>query len=87
MLDRAGEIGRRPEIERSIAFIVDRLVRDPRGWGDPVRDLRHAKLTEYHGRHDNFLAVYAVHERVPMVFLSQLTPLEGNPLYGETFDA
>lgn len=84
MLDRAHALGIGPQVEHSIAFIVDRIINDPRGWGDPVRNFRHAQLVEYHGRHADFLAVYAVHERIPIVFLMQLSPLPGNRLFGET---
>jgi hypothetical protein len=86
MLDRAHALGIGPEVERSIAFIVDRIITDPRGWGDPVRNFRYAHLVEYHGRHADFLAVYAVHDRIPIVFLSQVSPLPGNRLFGESFD-
>ncbi len=87
MLDLASALEVRPEIERSIAEIVDKLIHDPRGWGDPIRNFRHAHLIEYHGRHRGFFAAYSVHERIPMVFLLQLLPLPGNPLFGQSFDS
>ena len=87
MLARAATRGIRPEVERSVAFILDHLVMEPRTWGDPVWNLRNAEQVTYHGRHDRLLAVYTVHERVPIVFLWQIVPQEGHPLFGENFDA
>jgi hypothetical protein len=86
MLQRALAIGIGPEIERAIAEIVDKLIKDPRAWGDPVRNFHHAHLVEYHGRHRGFFAAYSVHDRIPMVFLLQLIPLPGNPLLDENLD-
>jgi hypothetical protein len=39
-------------------------------------------LTEYHGRHWNLRCKYAVHDRIPIVFLLEITVLEGNPVFG-----
>ena len=86
MIDVALAHGFGPDLEYSIAFIVDQLINDHRGWGDPVRRLQHAKLIEYHGRFENLLAIYAVHDRIPIVFLSALTPMPDHPLFGEVFD-
>ena len=87
MLDRAAGRGIGPEVQLAVATIFNQLINDPRKWGDPIRNYRHAQLIEYHGRHGGFLAAYAVHERVPIVFLNQLIPQEGHPLFGEDFDA
>jgi hypothetical protein len=86
MLIRAAERGIRPAIERSLNQILEHLTMNPRGWGDPVRNLRKAQQIEYHGRHDRFLAIYTVHDRVPMVFLWRLIPQDGHPLFGEDLD-
>lgn len=86
MLTRATDLGARPEVERAIAEIINLLIQRPRDWGDPVREYRHAQFTEYTGRHLNFLCTYVVHTRIPMVVLTQITPLEGNPLFGEDLD-
>ena len=87
MLDRAAARGVGPEARQAVAGIIHRLVNEPRKWGDPVRNHRKAKLVEYNGRHGGFLAIYSVHERVPIVFLTQLVPQAGHPLFGENFDA
>lgn len=86
VLERARAMGIGPSIERALAFIVDRFIDDPRGWGDLIRNLGNAELVEYHGRHANFLAVYSVHDRVPIVFLLRLILLPGNPLVGENLE-
>jgi hypothetical protein len=86
MLDRASELGIRPQIELPIAEIIHFLTQSPRGWGDPLRNFRHAQTVEYRGRHKNFRCIYSVHDRVPIVFMAELTPMEGNPLHGEEFD-
>jgi hypothetical protein len=86
IFERAEARGVGLPIRRSVAEIFKRLIQKPREWGDPIRNLQHARLVEYHGRHGDFLAIYAVHDRIPMVFLNQLIPLPRNPLYGETFD-
>jgi hypothetical protein len=87
MLDRAVARGVGPGIQQAVATIFSRLINEPRKWGDPIRNLRNAQQVEYHGRHERFLAVYTVHDRVPIVFVWRLVPQEGNPLFGENFDA
>lgn len=86
ILERAKAKGVSDEIERAIAEILSLLIQGPREWGDPIRNYRHAQLTEFHGRHRHFLCVYAVHDRIPTVFATQLIVQEGNPLFGEQFD-
>jgi hypothetical protein len=86
MLDRAAALGIQPQISQAIAEILDRLTEAPRQWGDLLRNYRHAHTVEYRGLHKNFRCIYSVHERIPIVFMTELTPLEGNPLYGENLD-
>jgi hypothetical protein len=86
MLDRAAALGVGAEVERAVAEIFNFLFQKPRDWGDPIRDYRKAQMTEYHGRHAKFLCIYAVHQRIPTVVVTQLIPQEGNPLFGENFD-
>ena len=87
MLDRAKTLGIASKIELAIAEVLHRLTQAPRDWGDPLRNYRHAHTVEYRGLHKNFRCTYSVHDRVPIVFMTELTPLEGNPLFGERFDA
>lgn len=87
MLERATARGVGPETHEDISTIFERLINEPRKWGDPIANLRNAQQVEHHGRHRRFLAVYTVHDRVPIVFLWKLIPQEGHPLFGENFDA
>jgi hypothetical protein len=81
-LERAVGLGCGPEAARAFAHMIHQLKTTPREWGDPIRDYRHAQLTEYHASYWKFPCKYAVHARVPIVFLLDLWPLEGNPLFG-----
>lgn len=86
MIDRADLLGAGTSVRNSIAEILRSLIHEPREWGDPIHNLRHAKLVEYHGRCGDFLVVYAVHYRIPMVFMNEIIPLPNNPLFGQSFD-
>jgi len=83
LIDRAGKLGHRAAAIQAFAKIFDYLTRAPRDWGDPIRKYKKMKLTEYHGRHWNLRCVYSVHDRVPIVFLTKVIPLPGNPLFGK----
>jgi hypothetical protein len=82
LVDRATEQGLRDEAIEAFARIYYLLTMKPRKWGDPVRRYRNAQLTEYRGFHWDLMCRYAVHDRVPIVFLIEITPLEESPLYG-----
>jgi hypothetical protein len=86
LLDRADARGVRPAIATALREIVDLLVNKPREWGDPLRHFRHAQTTQYAGHHRRFRCIYSVHNRVPIVFLTGIHPMPGNPLYGEAID-
>ena len=86
MLHRAADMGVAPEVERTIAEILTLLIQKPREWGDPLRDYRHARFTEYRGQHRHLQCTYVVHQRIPTVVLTHIVTLEGNPLHGENFD-
>lgn len=85
MATRADQLGCGPSVRQSIIDIFNFLINRPREWGDPVRNRPHAQLVEYKWRHGDLLAIYAVHDRIPMVFLNHLIPLPHHPLQGETF--
>jgi hypothetical protein len=70
------------EAVKALTEVTRFLIQSPRSWGDPVRHYRGAELTEYRGQHWNLRCRYAVHDRVPIVFLTDITPLEENPLFG-----
>jgi hypothetical protein len=78
----AATVGQRREAILAFAAIFRFLTIEPRSRGDPVRNYPDAKLTEYIGYHWHLRCRYAVHDRVPIVFLSEVTVLEGNPLFG-----
>jgi hypothetical protein len=82
LVDAATTIGRRTEAILAFAEIFRLLTIEPRDWGDPIRNHHGMKLTEYHGHHWNLRCKYAVHDRVPIVFLLEITVLESNPLFG-----
>ncbi len=73
------------ENEASRAIIIMHILRllkmEPRVWGDPICNYRQLKLTQYHGRLWNLRCVYAVHDRIPIVFLTEIVPQVGCPLY------
>jgi hypothetical protein len=66
----------------ALTEITRRLVNEPRKWGDPIRHRSNAKLTEYRGLHWNLVCLYGVRDRVPIVFLTEIIPLEDSPLFG-----
>ena len=86
-LRRAFELGVSGEFGRSLAEITDLVTQKPREWGDPVKDFRHIQFTQYHGTHRGFVCIYSVHNRIPMVVVTKLIPLEGNPLFGGNYDS
>jgi hypothetical protein len=70
------------EAADAISEITRLLVGEPREWGDPIRKWPHAHLTEYRGIYWNLRCRYGVHDRVPIVFLTEIVPLERCPLFG-----
>ncbi|MBO0697091.1 MAG: hypothetical protein J2P46_01735 [Zavarzinella sp.] len=86
MLQRAGELGAQPAISQELTAILQRLTLEPRVWGDPIRHFRKLQMTQYGGTSRWFRCEYSVHDRIPTVVLTNLFPLPGNPIYGETFD-
>jgi hypothetical protein len=86
MVGRAAALGVQSAVAQAFGEILERLVSRPREWGDPLRHFRNAQTTQYAGHHRKFRCVYSVHDRVPIVFLTDIYPMPGNPLYGETFD-
>lgn len=86
LLERAEALGVRPAVATAIREIVDLLRSQPREWGDPLRHFRNAQTTQFAGHHRKFRCVYSVHDRVPIVFLTGIYPMPGNPLYGQELD-
>jgi hypothetical protein len=82
LLEVAAHRGVLSEAASALTEVTRLLIQSPRDWGDPIRHYRGAHLTEYRGLHWNLRCRYAVHDRVPIVFLTDVTPLEENPLFG-----
>jgi len=82
ILRRAKDQQRWAEVTPVLSDISERLRMDPRGWGDPLRDLRQMQLTFYRGILKPFIVYYSVHQRIPIVSVwrievdsdDQLTP-------------
>ena len=86
MLQRAAALGVQPEISRSLSDILRRLTTEPREWGDPLWHFHAIHMTHYGGTMYGFRCEYSVHDRISTVVLTDLFPLPGSPLYGETFE-
>jgi hypothetical protein len=82
LIDAATARGLRADAVRAFTRIFDYLTLAPRDWGDPVRQYRGLQLTEYRGQHWRLRCRYSVHDRVPIVFLTQIVPIKGSPLFG-----
>ena len=78
--DLAVRLGRLLSFADAIREMDDELRRDPRGWGDPVRDLRgmNATFSRHSGR--VLVVTYAVHAVRPVVFVQQVWLTPGSPL-------
>ena len=64
---------------RTALLTIERELKDrPGDLGDPVRRLRHARLTEYHRLYDELSVRYVVHDQEADVFLVDLVPVMGH---------
>jgi hypothetical protein len=86
MLQLAADLGVQPEISAALTAILQHLMTDPREWGDPLWRFHTLQMTQYGGTAHGFRCGYSVHDRIPTVVMTNLFPLPGNPLYGESFD-
>jgi hypothetical protein len=80
LMARAGPRGLRLVVEQLLAQINAELHQRPRGWGDPIRNHPALEAVQYRGRAGFLLAYYSVHDRLPWVYLSKVTPPKGHPL-------
>ncbi len=78
--DVALRLGRRQLLADAICEIRERLPTDPRGWGDPVRDLRGMNATFFRHYGPVLVVTYAVHNVRPVVFVQQVWLTPGSPL-------
>jgi hypothetical protein len=74
--DLAGRVGQRSAYIDALREMRQRLVADPRNWGDPVRELRGMAATYYRRVGSVLIVTYAVHNTRPVVFVQRvwLTP-------------
>ena len=86
MLIRASELKIGYETATAFREIIDAVTNRPRDWGDPLRHFGASQMIYYRGLYGGFAAVYSVHDRIPMSFLYDITPMPEHPLYGVSFD-
>jgi hypothetical protein len=79
-LRRAAELQVSAEVIPVLTDVSERLRTDPRGWGDPLRDLRHLHLTFYRGILHPFIVYFSVHQRIPLVSVWHFKVQPGHPL-------
>lgn len=76
----AVRLGRRIAFADAIREMDDELRRDPRGWGDPLRDLRGMNATFFRHYGPVLVVTYAVHNVRPVVIVQQVWLTPGSPL-------
>ena len=86
MLDRAAQLGVQSQVAQSLQAVLRRLTTDPRDWGDPLWHFHSLQMTQYGGTTDGLRCEYSVHDRIPTVVITNLFPLPGHPLHGESID-
>jgi hypothetical protein len=64
----------------AIREVGERLARDPRDWGDPLRELRGMNATYYRHYGPVLVVTYAVHNVRPVVFVQQVWLTPGSPM-------
>jgi hypothetical protein len=85
MLMRAAQLGIGQDVAIAFREVIDVVTNRPRDWGDPLRHYRASQMMYFRGLNRGFASVYSVHDRIPMSFLYDITPILGHPLYGEDF--
>lgn len=82
----AVRLGRQLAFADAIREMDDELRRDPRGWGDPLRDLRGMNATFFRHYGPVLVATYAVHNVRPVVFVQQVWLTPGSALQNANGD-
>jgi hypothetical protein len=82
LIDLARSAGIGPSFIADLTAIVANLIDRPRDWGDPLHGLRSLDLTMFRGIHAKIAVTFAVHDRLPIVFLREITPILDHPLGG-----
>ena len=68
----ASERGILNEYTAALRFVHDRLARDPKEWGDPLKNWPGARLSGFRGKHELLVVFYAVHDEQPIVFVREI---------------
>jgi hypothetical protein len=77
---RAAGMGIGTAFRDSVRRILEALRQEPRRAGDPIRDLRGLKMTEYRLLREQLVVNYSVHDRIPMVTVWRFQPTSRHPL-------
>jgi len=80
LLRRARRWGMEARLTAALAAIEQILIARPTAWGEERRRYPAAKLVGHHQIHDQLHLLYVVHDEVPLVRVSHLTPVLGHPL-------
>jgi hypothetical protein len=80
LLERAKHVGVLSRFKTALRDSESALEVDPRGWGEPMRRYRSARLMIYHRIHDELHIVYGVHDVAPLVWVSAIEPVLSHPL-------
>ncbi|MBO0698597.1 MAG: hypothetical protein J2P46_09395 [Zavarzinella sp.] len=78
--ERAAAMGIGTAFRDAVRRVLEALRQDPRRAGDPLRNLRGLKMTEYRLLREQLVVNYSVHDRIPMVTVWRFQPTSGHPL-------
>ncbi len=78
--ERAVQLGIGPRFVEEVRVILEKLAFSPREWGDPLYPYRALRLTMFRGIHSHLAVTFAVHDRLPIVFVRDIKPILGHPL-------
>jgi hypothetical protein len=78
--ESAEQLGIRSEYIADLKVLNTNLLFHPKTWGDPLRDLDHARLTWYRGLSRFVKAEYAVHWDRRIVFVKSMMLRPDGPL-------
>jgi hypothetical protein len=78
---RANSPEARAALRTAFRHIEDLMRTQPSAWGDPIRDLRHARLSVRRGIHSGMIVEYAVDEARRIVYIAHIRLAPWHPLY------
>jgi hypothetical protein len=83
ILTRAVSMNQGPMIVPVLEEIGELLRMRPTSWGDPLFRLRNMNATVYRGVLQPLMALYSVHDRIPIVTLWHMYAVPGHALSGD----